>query len=130
MDKKVNYGKSEAAQLPIITLAYIGDAVFEIMTREFLIRKGIAPSKLHRAATGIVSAEGQFEAYKRIGDMLSEEEKTVFMRGRNADVTAAKKKSPVTHSHATGLEALFGFLYLTGEKDRLYQLYDMAKEGL
>lgn len=117
------YTKEETAQLSAATLAYIGDAVYELAVRAELLSSLRLPSgALHGRAAGIVNAGAQSEAAQRLTEGLSDEELRVYLRGRNAKLTAGKKHHPAEHCRATGLETLFGYLYLTGQDERLGEL--------
>ncbi|MGL4790561.1 MAG: Mini-ribonuclease 3, partial [Anaerotignaceae bacterium] len=91
---------------------------------------GNAPvNKLHKRSREMVKAKGQSNFYFRIENMLTEEEQSVFRRGRNAKShTMAKNAEMIDYKHATGLEALFGYLYLKGDMDRLNVLFDAGIE--
>ena len=117
-------------ELSPLVLAYIGDAVFELFVRSMVIAKGNAPvNKLHKMARGIVNAKAQAEMYFILEPMLTEEEAAVFKRGRNAkSYTSPKNGSLIDYRHATGLEALFGFLYLDGAFERLGELFQRGME--
>ena len=108
-----------------LVLAYIGDAVYEILVRQYIVSCGNAPvNVLNRRARGIVNAAAQSAAYEKIKDMLTQEEEAVYRRGRNAKShTAAKNQSISDYRRATGVEALFGFLYLEGKNDRISELF-------
>lgn len=112
-----------------LTLAYIGDAVYEIIVRTVLVGQGNAPvNLLHKRASSLVKAEAQKEALERIKEQLTEEELSVFRRGRNAkSYTSAKNAAIGDYRVATGFEALFGYWYLTGQTGRMLQ---MAKAGM
>lgn len=119
-------------EISSIGLAHVGDAVFELLVRTWLCTKGKATGKgLHRAAVGIVCAESQARRAERLLPLLTEEEEAVFRRGRNAHVhTVPAHASRAQYSEATALEALFGWLYLSGKTDRIQTLFDAAmKEG-
>ena len=107
-----------------LTLAYIGDAVYEIVIRTIIVEKGNAPvNKLHHKASSLVKALAQREAMEKILPFLTEEEETVYKRGRNAkSYTSAKNASIIDYRVATGFEALVGFLYLAGRNARLLEL--------
>ena len=111
-----------------LALAHIGDAVFEVMVRLIVLTDGNAPvNKLHKKARDIVNAKAQAEMYYRIRDVLTEEEEGVFRRGRNAkSFTVPKNADLMDYRHATGLEALFGYLYLKGEKERTVELFKLG----
>ena len=121
--------EQDARQYSPLTLAYIGDAVYEMIVRTILVEHGNAPvNVLHKHASKLVKAEAQADAYHRIKEALTEEELSVFRRGRNAkSYTSAKNATIGDYRVATGFEALFGFWYLTGQTERMLQ---MAKEGM
>ncbi len=114
------------------TLAYIGDAVFELMARHYVLEHGsVQPDRLHKRNTAIVNAAAQSAMSAVITDMLSEEELGICKRGRNASTaTSAKHQSIGDYRRATGLEALFGYLYLTGQKERAKDLFAAGIAGL
>ncbi|MCI8399561.1 MAG: ribonuclease III [Oscillibacter sp.] len=114
-----------------IGLAHMGDAVFEVLARAWLCAHGKATGKgLHRAAVALVCAESQAERAERILPVLSEEERAVFRRGRNAQVhSVPAHASRAQYGEATALEALFGWLYLRGETERVNELFCMMMEG-
>ena len=113
-----------------LTLAYIGDAIFELVVRTVLVeRKNMQPEKLHKAATKIVKAETQALMIEGLKEELTEEELAVFKRGRNAKaVTRAKNASMSEYRRATGFEALMGYLYLKGDVERMIRLISMGVE--
>lgn len=108
----------------ILVLAYMGDAVYETAVREKLVRNGQAKTDaLHRKAVKYVSAAGQAKGILAVKHMLTEEETGIFMRGRNhKPVSRPRNQRPVDYKNATGLEALLGYLYLKGEKERLEEI--------
>ncbi len=112
-------------------LAYIGDAVYDILTRQYIISRGNAPvNVLDRRARKIVNAAAQSAAYEKIRDRLTEEETAVYKRGRNAKShTSAKNQSITDYRRATGMEALFGYLYLKRDNDRISELYELCIGG-
>jgi ribonuclease-3 family protein len=107
-----------------LTLAFIGDSIFDLIIRTTVVESGNAPvNKLHKRASKLVQACAQAELYHFIKDQLSEEEATIYKRGRNAkSFTSAKNAGVVEYRTATGLEALMGYLYLTDQMDRLLEL--------
>ena len=111
-----------------LQLAYLGDAVFELQVREKLIKNGAAPvNNLHKYAVNLVKAESQAIMYKALMSVATEEEQTILKRGRNAkSATKAKNSSLIDYKHATGLESLFGYLFLKGESDRIKELFDIC----
>lgn len=103
-----------------LTLAYIGDAVYELMIRTMIVGHGNAPvNKLHKRSSQLVKASTQAELIKILEPMLSEEELHVYKRGRNAKAyTTAKNASMIDYRMATGFEALIGYLYLQNNYER------------
>ena len=113
-----------AEQINPAVLAYLGDAVFELMTREYLLHEMQSQSgKLHRRAKQICSAVGQARAVREVLPMLDERELHHFKRGRNAALSVTKKAKPGIHSAASGLETLMGALYLEKREDRLRDIF-------
>ena len=119
-------------QLSPLTLAFLGDAVFELLVRERFVADGNAPvAKLHKKAVAIVCASAQSHAISLLEDLLSEEETDIYKRGRNANGHHVPKNAdPIEYRRATGLEALFGYLYLKGEQTRIRFLFDHIWEHL
>lgn len=115
-----------------LTLAYIGDAVYEIVIRTIIVEKGNAPvNKLHHKASSLVKAVAQKAAMEKILPLLTEEEEAVYKRGRNAkSYTSAKNASVIDYRIATGFEALMGFLYLMGRNERMLELVKIAVNNL
>lgn len=116
-----------------LSLAYLGDGVFEIYVREYLlVEKKIAkPDELQRAAISFVSAKAQaaFMNEAIANEWVSEEEITVYKRGRNAKSTRVLKNTSVQVYHqSSGFEALIGHLYLLGNKERIEEIFDLYKE--
>ena len=111
----------ENLQIGSLELAYLGDAVIELMVRERLVKAGYAGAgKLNKMSLDYVRATAQSAALENILDMLSEEEMGVFKRARNAKkTTRAKSASIAEYNVSTGFEAVLGFLYITGNYDRL-----------
>lgn len=106
-----------------LALAFVGDGVYELLVRERLVCEANRPvNVLHREAVAAVRAEAQSAAMERLLPLLSEEETAVFRRGRNAHTA----RSGGDYHRATGLEALFGYLYLSGEIDRVRELFHAA----
>jgi ribonuclease-3 family protein len=120
------------SQLSGVTLAYIGDAIYEVLIREMFIKKGIQKvDHLHKLAIEYTSAVGQNKAVEKILSLLHDEELAIFKRGRNANGERKAKNATITeYRHATGLEALFGYLYLEKQFERIYELLDeITKEN-
>ena len=121
---RLNDGLNE---ISVLGLAHIGDAVFELMVRTWLCTQGALNAKrLHSETVAYVSAKAQAAAASQLLRELTDEEKAVFKRGRNAHVNSFPRTSTYEQYHtATGIEALIGFLYLKGETDRLGELFEM-----
>ena len=115
-----------------LTLAYIGDGIYEIVVRTMIVEEANRQvNKIHKAASELVKAQTQAQLIFLIMDELSEEEITVYKRGRNAKaVTRAKNASMSDYRTATGFEALMGWLYLTGQSQRMMELIKMGAEKL
>lgn len=110
------------------SLAYLGDAVLETLTREYLIKTGVRDvGKLNSLALSYVKATAQSKAIEKLLPLLSEEEAGIFKRGRNAHgVSIPKSASAGEYRRATGMEALFGWLYLNGKVERMRELFRIA----
>lgn len=117
-------------QMSPLTLAFIGDAVFEVFVRERIVCSGSRPvSELHRLSVRQVCCSAQAIASEKLLNELSEEEMNVFRRGRNAHTGHIPKHAEMTDYHtATALEALFGYLYLNNRLDRLRELFNIISE--
>lgn len=115
-----------------LTLAYIGDAVYDLIIRSVVVERANRPANsLHKMVIRYVNAGTQARMIAVLEECLSEEEKAVYHRGRNAkSYTTAKNASIAEYRQATGLEALFGYLYLQGEMDRLLTLVKTAFEKM
>lgn len=118
----------EAQLLSPLQLAYIGDTVWDLMVRTGLLYTGQNVHGMHCAAVKRVNASAQAAALCRVADKLTPEEADMVRRGRNAHAHhgAPKNQDPAAYSQATGLEALIGFLYLTGRHDRLQEVFRLA----
>lgn len=113
-----------------LSLAYIGDAVYELYIRTFIMHTANMPvSKLHKASTRYVSAKAQADTVKKIMDKLTEEELSAYKRGRNAhSYTSAKNADIIDYRMATGLEALIGYLYIKKDTARLEEVIRLCIE--
>ena len=114
---------------PVLSLAYIGDAVIELLAREYVLRKSgeVKPGGLVRASKAFVTCEAQSDAAQRIQEMLTDDELAVYKRGRNAKTHFSPNHGEIVqYRRATGLEALFGHLYVSGESDRAKELFAAA----
>ncbi|WP_440113227.1 Mini-ribonuclease 3 [Paenibacillus sp. QZ-Y1] len=125
------YPPSRPARLiPPIALAYIGDAVYEVAVRQYLLSKAnMRPNHLHRSATGLVSAKAQSRILTGIETELTEEECDIVRQGRNAKSGSIPKNADVLeYRHATALECLIGYLYSSGRHDRMIELISRGIE--
>lgn len=122
------FSQEQARLMNPVTLAFMGDAVFELLVRRRLMESGMGNAgRLHRAAVGYVKAAAQAAACARVMPLLTPEEHDIFRRGRNANTTHVPKNAdPLDYRHATALEALFGYLYLTGRFARVQELFEAA----
>lgn len=114
-------------QLPgSLELAFMGDTIYDLRVRETLVRRGGKVCSMHREASRHVCAHAQSEAFGRIEQMLTEDEANVARRARNAHQHPPKNADPAEYHRATSLEALIGYLYLTGQTSRMNELLDVA----
>ncbi len=113
--------------LPVLSLAYVGDAVYDLYVREHLITKGcFKPIELHKMTVSLVNASSQKESLMKIMDLLTEKELNYVQRGRNAKIkTKPKNANGADYSYATALEVLIGYLYVNKEHERLDYLLDI-----
>lgn len=113
-----------------LTLAYIGDAIYDLIIRTIVVERGNrAANSLHKATTQLVKAGTQAQIAEVLQEMLTEEEQSIYKRGRNAkSYTSAKNASINDYRKATGLEALFGYLYLKNQTARMMELLKMGLE--
>lgn len=111
-----------------LALAFIGDAVYEVFVRAHVLAEAnTSANTLHKKAIAYVKAAAQARAAKALLDTLTEDELAAFKRGRNAKSATVPKNADLTdYRYATGLETLFGYLYLSGESERLNELMMMA----
>ena len=119
---------ADPLSLPALTLAYLGDTVYDLYVRTTLVETLHLPMRaLHLEAAKHVCAAGQANAYRRMADKLSEAEQAAFRRGRNAHSGTVPKHADVRdYRVATGLESLLGYLYLRGEDERIGELMRLA----
>lgn len=115
-----------------LTLAYIGDGIYEIIIRTLIVDDANRQvNKIHKAASDLVNAKSQANMIFAIMDELTEQEVAIYKRGRNAKaVTRAKNASMSDYRTATGFEALMGWLYLTGQSERMMQFIKMGLENI
>ena len=124
--------KKSPREMSTYSLAFMGDAVYEALARSYIVANSQSTvGRLHLDKLEIVNASGQFRAAKVIFDYLTEDERQIFLRGRNAhNAHIPKNKSAEEYRYATALEALFGYLYLSGKTDRLYILFDIIMRDI
>ena len=117
----------EANTYSPLTLAFLGDSVYDTLVREHLLRQANMPvAKLHSAKIKLVCAEFQSKAYDLVAEKLSDHELAVLKRGRNATGnTVPKHADAAEYRRATALECLFGYLYLTGGNERIRELFEL-----
>lgn len=136
MEKSISYLKEQfqledrdVKTYSPLTLAYIGDAIYDLIIRTILVSQGnCQPQKLHQRASRLVKAEKQSQMMGVLETLLTEEELALYKRGRNAkSYTSAKNASISDYRRATGFEALMGYLYLT---DQYTRMIDLIKIGL
>ena len=122
---KLTVPPDELRAMSSLALAHMGDAVYEILVRDWLCSQGRGTcGNLHRETVAMVRAEAQAEAVQQILPLLTEEEAAVYRRGRNAQVhSIPKNASRSQYCKATGLEALLGWLYLQGRLERINELF-------
>jgi ribonuclease-3 family protein len=114
-------------EYPAVVLAYIGDAVFELLVRNHIVASGKRKVKdIHLDTVGVVKAENQARVIRLIFSELSEEEQDIVKRGRNAKSTPPKNADIGDYHMSTGFEALLGYLYMKGDEDRLLYLVNKA----
>ena len=124
MDGKVIMDKHYSAQC----LAYMGDAVFELYVRKMLLSNGNRPvNTLNKQACQYVSAAAQAAMYHHIESFLTQEEQAVMRRGRNLHSHSKAKKADMSeYRHATGLEVLFGYLFVNEQHERLAEIFELC----
>jgi len=125
------FSKDEARRLNPLQLALIGDGVFEVFIRNYILTQNTALSanKIHVKAIGYVKAKSQSDIMHEIEGFLNEEEEAIYKRGRNAKSPTVPKNADVRdYRMATGFEALIGYLYLIGHKERLEFIFNKSIE--
>ena len=124
LEKQTGLQHADARTYSPLVLAYIGDAIYELMIRTILVEQNNCPvQKLHRRASTLVKASAQSEMIEKIMPLLTQEEVAVYKRGRNAkSYTKAKNADLQDYRRATGFEALMGYLYLEKETARMIDL--------
>ena len=127
---KMNFTPAEVNAISNLGLAHMGDCVFEILCRGYLCSRGDKTvDKLHRDTIHMVKATSQAKFVDKLLPLLTEEELSYYRRGKNSHVHAVPKSAtPQEYAKATGLESLFGALYLMGQTDRLNELFQTVME--
>ena len=127
---EINLSKPEIDAISNLGLAHMGDCVFEILCRAYLCARGEKTvDRLHRDTINLVKATAQAKFADRMLPLLTEEERAYYRRGKNAHVHAVPRgATPAEYAKATGVEALFGYLYLSGRKERANELFQLVME--
>ena len=122
--------KAEIDSISNLGLAHMGDCVFEILVRAYLCAKGEKTvDKLHRDTINMVKATSQAAFAEKMLPLLTEEELAYYRRGKNSHVHAVPKSAtPAQYAKATGVEALFGYLFLSGQKERANEIFNLVME--
>ena len=122
----------EINTLSPLSLAFLGDSVYEMFIRTKILSCGNRPAnELHKIAVSYVKAKAQATAAHKILEILNEEETQIYKRGRNTNIhTVPKNADMADYRHATALEALIGYLYLKGNQERLYEILNLAFDTL
>lgn len=121
-----------AEELSPLVLAYMGDCVYELLVRNYVVSKGNRPvNHMNSMTRSFVNAGSQSDMYDILKPYLTDEEENIYRRGRNAKShTHAKNQSIVSYRRATGIEALFGYIYMKGNFERLNELFAVGIDGL
>ena len=120
----------EASALSPLVLAYVGDAVYELFVRTRLLSVRLPVDRLHRRCVNWVSANGQERVWQRIKERLEADEAEIARRAQNAKSPAPRTASVAAYRRATSLEAVVGYLYLTGRDQRIEELLGPVLEGM
>ena len=130
--EKMGIAKTDPAMYSPLVLAYIGDGAYELMIRAKVVSRGnMQVNKLHKKSTSLVKAQAQARMVRLLEPELTDEERAVFKRGRNAkSMTAAKNATIIDYRTATGFEALVGYLYLSEQYERLAELISHGLEKM
>ena len=128
---ELNFTPAQLSAMTNLALAHVGDGAYELLVRSYMAKKGDKTVKnLHQDTVKLVNAPAQAAFVQKILPVLTEEEQAYYRRGKNTHTHAAPKAaSAKEYAMATGLECLFGALYLMGRKDRLNELFHMMMEG-
>ena len=125
-------GARDIRQIPALTLAYLGDAIYELILRTMLVEQGMSHvDSLNKKASGFAKAPTQAKIFRIIEESLNEEELGFYKRGRNAKSgSVAKSGTVMDYRMATGFESMLGYLYLSGRQDRILELVKQGINGL
>ena len=125
---EMNMPKAEIDAISNLGLAHMGDCVYEILCRAYLCSKGNKTvERLHKDTIQMVKATSQAKFVDKMLPLLTEEELTYYRRGKNSHVHAVPKSAtPAEYAKATGLEALFGYLFLSGQKERANEIFNIV----
>jgi len=129
LSEEMSFTKEELSQLSPLVLAYIGDSVYEMLIRTYIVKNNgkLSVNILNRQAIGFVKARAQSDIIHGIMDSLREDETDIVRRGRNSKSGTIPKNANLTeYKYATGFEALIGYLYLKKDFDRLAEIFEMA----
>ena len=128
---EMKMSKQEIDAISNLGLAHMGDCVFEILCRAYLCAKGEKTvDKLHRDTINMVKATSQAAFADKMLPLLTEEELAYYRRGKNSHVHAVPKSAtPAQYAKATGVETLFGYLFLSGQKERANEIFNLVMEG-
>ena len=127
---QMNFTEAQVHAISNLGLAHMGDCVFEILCRSYLCAKGEKTvDRLHRDTINMVKATSQAAFADKMLPLLTEEELAYYRRGKNSHVHAVPKSAtPAQYAKATGVEALFGYLFLSGQKDRANEIFNLVME--
>lgn len=125
--ENISKSHTKVDEISPLTLAFVGDGVYDLLVRSYLVNMANRPvGELNRLKVSLVNCKSQAEYAKLVLPHLSEKEAAVYKRGRNAAPKTTPKNASVADYHsATGLESLFGYLYLNGEDERIARLFDL-----
>lgn len=132
IQRRMNIEDIDVVNYSPLVLAYIGDSIYEIVIRTYVVTKGNTQvNKLHKRSSGYVKAHSQAVIVMSLMEELTEEEISIYKRGRNAkSATMAKNATIADYKKATGFEALMGYLYLNKQTDRMLELIKKGLENL
>ncbi len=124
-DNKSDNKSISINEISTLSLAFLGDGVYDLLVRRYIVNlKNYPVKKLNELKVSLVNCKAQAESMQKILPLLTQEESEIFKRGRNTKVNSVSKHSTISDYHiATGLETLFGYLYLKGDKNRINELF-------